>query len=61
MPNDNNYLAAQRAYDRQEPPDNNTNDEGECEHEWKVTRAVETDGETLREYKCKHCGKVDHD
>lgn len=58
---DNNYRAAQRAYDRQEPPEHTLSEEGECEHEWRVTKSIEVVGETLRAYKCVNCGATDHD
>lgn len=59
--NNNNYLAAQRSYDRQEPPEYNTNEEGECDHEWVVVKSIDTGEERLNEYKCKLCGAKDHD
>ena len=59
--NDASYRAAQRAYDNQLPEDHKHENPEECEHEFKVTKAKEVQGETLREYKCKLCGLVDHD
>lgn len=58
---DNNFRAAQRAYDRQEPPEFNTNEDGECEHEWRVVRTKEIKGVMMVEYKCANCGKTECD
>lgn len=45
----------QRAYDAQQPPEEDNCDEGG--HDWKFSQAREIQGEFIVEVKCRYCGK----
>lgn len=53
---DSGFARAQRAYDRQEPPDN---EHEECAHAWRAIPGQDTETDGARFVRCQKCGAVE--